>query len=133
MKVTDVMQTKVKTVGPESTVGEAVVSLADGHLTALAVVDDGGRLVGVLSTSDILTAIAEAEGAAERGRLFGETLVRDLMTPRTITIEPDADVEEAARQMLYLEVHRLFVTEAGKLVGVVSQTDIVGAVATAKL
>ncbi|HEX9611759.1 MAG TPA: CBS domain-containing protein [Gemmatimonadales bacterium] len=133
MKVAEVMRTKVKTVAPEATVGEAVVSLADGHVSALPVVDDVGALLGVLSTSDILTAVAEADGTDERGKVFGETLVRDLMTPRVITIEPDADVEEAAKQMLYLEVHRLFVTDGGKLVGVISQTDVVGAVATAKL
>jgi CBS domain-containing protein len=133
MKVADVMRTKVITVAPEATVGEAVVSLADGHVSALPVVDDVGALLGVLSTSDILTAVAEADGTAERGKVFGETLVRDLMTPRVITIQPDADVEDAAKQMLYLEVHRLFVTDGGKLVGVISQTDVVGAVATAKL
>jgi CBS domain-containing protein len=87
----------------------------------------------VLSASDVLTAIAEAEDSEQRGKLFGETLVRDLMTARALTIDPVEDVTEAARQMLYLEVHRLFVADKGKLVGVISQTDIVGAVATAKL
>ncbi|HXF94570.1 MAG TPA: CBS domain-containing protein [Gemmatimonadales bacterium] len=133
MRVAEVMRTGVKTARPDDTVGEAVVSLADGHLSALPVVDGRGQLVGVLSTSDILTAVAEAGSPEERGRLFSETLVRELMTPRVITIEPDEDVEEAARRMLYLEVHRLFVTDHGRLVGVISQTDIVGAVATAKL
>lgn len=133
MRVAEVMRTEVRTVMPDATVGEAVVSLADGHVSALPVVDSSGHLAGVLSTSDILTALAEVGSAEERGRLFGETQVRELMTPRVITIEPDEDVEEAARQMLYLEVHRLFVTDHGKLAGVISQTDIVGAVATAKL
>ena len=133
MKVAEVMRAKVTSVLPEATLGEAVVSLAEEHVSALPVVNERGHLLGVLSTSDILTAIAEADGTEARGKLFGETLARDLMTPHSITIEPDADVEEAARRMLYLEVHRLFVTEGGKVVGVISQTDIVGAVATAKL
>jgi CBS domain-containing protein len=133
MRVAELMRTDVKTVTPDATVGEAVVALADGHVSALPVVDVRSQLVGVLSTSDVLTAVAEAGSAEERGGLFGDTLVRELMTPRALTIGPDEDVEEAARQMLYLEVHRLFVTDQGKLVGVISQTDIVGAVATAKL
>ena len=133
MRVAEVMRTDLKTIAPDATVGEAVVSLADAHISALPVVDGRGALLGVLSSTDVLTAVAEADDAERRGRLFDETLVKDLMTGRAMTVEPDADIAEAARQMLYVEVHRLFVTDDGKLVGVISQTDIVGAVATAKL
>jgi len=60
--------------------------------------------------------------------------VRELMTPRSRVIAPEADVLEAARQMLDLDVHRLFVEDrGGQLVGVISQTDIVAAVATARI
>jgi CBS domain-containing protein len=55
------------------------------------------------------------------------------MTPRSRIIAPDADILEAAREMLYLDVHRLFVEDGGRLVGVLSQTDIVAAVATTKI
>jgi len=55
------------------------------------------------------------------------------MTTRPQVVGPDTDVAEAARVMLYLEIHRLFVEEDGELVGVISQSDIAGAVATAKL
>jgi predicted transcriptional regulator len=48
-------------------------------------------------------------------------------------IESTAEVQEGARHMLYAEVRRLFVEENGVLVGVISQTDIVRAVATGKL
>lgn len=68
-----------------------------------------------------------------RERLFDETPVRDLMTPQSRVIRPDADMLEAAREMLDLDVHRLFVEDEGRLVGVISQTDIVAAVATAKI
>jgi CBS domain-containing protein len=55
------------------------------------------------------------------------------MTARPQTIEPDADVLDAAKHMLYLEVRRLFVELDGKLIGVISQTDIVGAIAARRL
>jgi predicted transcriptional regulator len=55
------------------------------------------------------------------------------MTPKPLMIESTADVQEAARHMLYAEVRRLFVEENGVLVGVISQTDIVRAVATGKI
>jgi len=133
MRVADLMQTEVKTVGPESTVAEAVVSLSDAHVTALPVIDRTGRMLGVVSSSDILSAEAEAEDAGTRAVLLDDTPVRDIMTPRPLTISPDADVREAARQMLYADVHRLFVAADEKLIGVISGTDIVRAVATGKL
>ena len=133
MRVTDLMHTDLKTVAPDATVSDAVVALADGHVSALPVVDPRGHLVGVLSTTDILTAIAESEGNEGRARLFTDTTVRELMSTQPLTVDPDESVTEAARQMLYLEVHRLFVTDGGRLVGVISQSDIVGAVATARV
>ena len=133
MKVANLMQTTLVTVASDSMVSEAVVSLADAHVTGLPVVDLTGRLVGVLSTSDILTALAELEEPDARTYFFENTAVRDLMTPRPVTIAPEADAREAAQQMLYANVHRLFVEEAGELVGVISQSDIVRAVATARV
>jgi CBS domain-containing protein len=64
---------------------------------------------------------------------MGQTPVRDIITPKPLMIEPTAQVNEAARHMLYAEVRRLFVEEHGALVGVISHTDIVRAVATGKL
>lgn len=133
MHVADLMHTDLKTITPDATVGDAVEALTDDHVSALPVVDARGRLLGVLSTTDILTAIAEAEGAEGRSRLFGDTLVRDLMTATPLTVDLEETITEAARHMLYLEVHRLFVTDAGALRGVISQSDIVGAVATARV
>jgi CBS domain-containing protein len=55
------------------------------------------------------------------------------MSPWPPPVAPDADVQEAAQTMLYLDVQRSFVVEAGKVVGVISQTDIVDAVAAARI
>ncbi|HEU5261187.1 MAG TPA: CBS domain-containing protein, partial [Gemmatimonadales bacterium] len=117
----------------DATVGDAITALADAHVSALPVTDARGRALGVLSTTDVLCALAEATEPGERERLFAEAPVREIMTPRPQVIEPDADVHEAAREMLQREVHRLFVEQQGRLVGVISQTDIVAAVATAQL
>lgn len=133
MKVAELMRTDVKTVDLDATVGDAITTLADVHVSALPVTDAHGRIVGVLSTTDILGALSETTEPEMRERLFDDTPVRDLMTPRSRVIGPDADVLEAAKEMLYLDVHRLFVEDEGRLVGVISQTDIVAAVATAKI
>jgi CIC family chloride channel protein len=99
----------------------------------MPVVDGAGKVIGVLSTTDVLAAEAEAEDSATRQTLFENTAVREIMTPRPFTIAPGEDIREAARQMLYADVHRLFVAEGDKVVGIISTTDIVRAVATGKL
>jgi CBS domain-containing membrane protein len=133
MKVAELMRTDVKTVDLDASVSEAITTLADVHVSALPVTDARGHIVGVLSTTDILSALSETTEPDMRERLIDETPVREVMTPRSRVIAPGADVLEAAKEMLYLDVHRLFVEDEGRLVGVISQTDIVAAVATAKI
>jgi len=133
MRVSELMQTEVQTVPSDAVVNDAVVVLAESRVSALPVVDGTGRMVGVISSTDVLASEEEAEDAKARDTLFEKTPVRDLMTPRPLTIAPDAEVKEAAQQMLYLDIHRLFVEEEKQLVGVISQSDVVRAVATAKV
>ena len=102
-------------------------------MSALPVLDRLGRAVGVLAARDVLQAETMCDTPEVRERLFEKTLVLEIMTPWPTTVDPDADVRQAAQQMLYLNVQRLFVEFDGALVGVISQTDIVGAVATASV
>jgi CBS domain-containing protein len=133
MRVRELMQKDVKTVGIDAAVNEAIVTLTDCHISALPVVDPGGRMIGVISSTDILTSEAEATDPSAREALFDDTPVRDLMTAHPLTVGPDADVKEAAQAMLYADVHRLFVTEGDRVVGVISTTDIVRGIATGQL
>ena len=133
MRVADIMQTAVRTVTGDTPVSEVVVSLADAQVTGLPVVDARARVVGVVSSTDLIAAQAETRSAAERDILLDHTPVRDIMTPKPLMIASTAEVREAARHMLYAEVRRLFVEDDGALVGVISHTDIVRAVATGKI
>lgn len=133
MRVTDVMQTNLRTIRGTDTVGEAISLLAESHVSGVPVVDDHGRLVGVLSNSDILEALAEHTDPESREAVFEQTLVQEVMTPRPQTINPEATIRDAAQRMLYLEVHRLFVEQDGRLIGVVSTTDLVRALAGVKV
>jgi CBS domain-containing protein len=133
MRVSELMQSNLVTIPSDSLVSEAILSLADAHVTGLPVVDANLHLVGVLSTSDILTALAERTPDTEPGMMFEDMLVRDLMTPKPMTIEPQSEVKQAAQQMLYANVHRLFVEKDGELLGVISQSDVVRAVANARV
>jgi CBS domain-containing protein len=129
MRIVDVMRSPVATMNRDATVGETIITLADHQISAVPVVDPAGRMLGVISTTDVMEAEAMASDQAAREQLFNETRVEELMTPRPLTIAPDADVRDAARQMLYGDVHRLFVEEDGRPIGVITRTDIVRAFA----
>jgi CBS domain-containing protein len=133
MKVADLMQTDVRAVTADMPVSEVIVALEDARVSGLPVIDARSRVIGVVSSTDLIGAQAETRSAEERQILLEETRVQDIMTPRPLMIEPTADVAEAARHMLYAEVSRLFVEDNGILVGVISQTDIVHAVGSGKL
>jgi CBS domain-containing protein len=134
VKVAEIMNTELRGVAADATLADAIITLADAHVYGLPVLDEStGDFIGVLSTSDVLEAEAECGNAEDRDRLFENTTIRELMTSKPATIGPDEAVRVAAQQMLYLDVHRLFVVDEGDLVGIVSQSDIVRAVGTAKL
>ena len=133
MRVVDIMQTTVRTVTSDTPISEVVISLADAQVSGLPVVDARGRVIGVVSSTDVIAAQAETQSAQERQILLEQTSVRELMTPKPLMIEATAELQEAARHMLYAEARRLFVEENGILVGVISHTDIVRAVATGKI
>ena len=133
MRVSELMQPDVKTVSPDAAVAEVIVTLADAHVSSVPVVDHHHRVLGVLSTTDVIAAEAEAQDGEARAVLTEKSQARDLMTPNAVVVSPDTDVREAARTMLYADVHRLYVVEHGKLVGVISTTDIVRAVANGRL
>lgn len=133
MKVAELMRTSLQTISTEATIADAVVIFAEAQVSAVPVIDRLGRAVGVVSTREILKAESACDSPFARERLFERTRVLEIMTPWPITIDPDLDVRLAAQEMLYLNVQRLFVEYDGALVGVISQTDIVGAVATAKV
>jgi CBS domain-containing protein len=133
MRVAELMQMDVKTITPDASIVDLVRALAEARVSGLPVVDPAGHVVGVVSAGDVLRAEAGRGDAAAGARPFDGMTVRDIMTPDPHVIAPDEDAREAARHMLYAEVRRLFVEDRGRLVGVISQTDIAHAVGTGRL
>jgi Predicted transcriptional regulator, contains C-terminal CBS domains len=88
MKVADVMTPRVFSVVADAPVSAAVEYMADSHVSALAVTDDHGRLLGLVSTSDVLRAASEAGDRAAREQLFEATRVAEIMTARPLRIGP---------------------------------------------
>ncbi len=133
MRVADIMQKDVRTIREDAPVSDAIVALADAHISGLPVLSETGQLVGVISSTDILAAEAEAGGGPELSQLATHTRVGEIMSRQPKTIDSASEVKLAAQEMLYLDVHRLLVVENGKLLGVVSQSDIVRAVASGQI
>lgn len=133
MKVADLMVVDLAVVNGDISIQEAVIQLADARVHAMPVVDRRGRLVGVLSSSDIVQTTAERRSAGGSDEIFEDTVVGDIMTTPPKTVGPDEDVRTAAQLMLQLDVHRLFVVQGTELLGVLAQSDIVRAVADGRL
>ena len=130
-RVSDVMTPDVVTASEEALVGEIVDMMATHRVSGLPIVEDGGRLVGVVSQADLLPRLAAtrpAGGRTRRGRRAGKaaaTSARQLMTSPVLTIGADEPLSAAARKMQLRKVKRLLVTgDDGQLLGIVSRADL---------
>jgi predicted transcriptional regulator len=120
----DILQFKgrdVWWVSPDMTVYDALRLMADRGVGAVLVLD-GDRLVGVLSERDY------ARKVILHGKSSKETLVREIMTDRVVTVQPDALVEVCMRIMTDHRIRHLPVVDGEKLVGVISIGDVVNAI-----
>ena len=124
--VADVMTRKVLTLRAETTLRDAVGYLAGEHVSGAPVVDALGVLAGAVSSSDILQA--ESEGLD-----LDTTTVDEVMSRPPLTTSPDTALREAALAMEYGDVHRLFVAEAGSVIGVISRSDVSRALAAGRI
>lgn len=116
LKVGDLMSTAVISVRTSDPVTEARVQMELGVFHHLPVVDDRGRLVGILSDRDLLRA----------ARLHQPQKVADVMTRDVVTVRPQEPAHRAAAAMLDHKISSLLVVDnAGTLVGVVTLTDYV--------
>ena len=135
--VSGVMTTKVVTVTPDANVHEVATLLAENKISALPVVDDQNRVVGLISEADVLSmtgvtrehtikdVIRHILGEPVPKQRHGET-VRDFMTSPALTISPDTDIREAAGILDEKRIKRLpVVDEEQRLLGIVSRADIV--------
>jgi CBS domain-containing protein len=121
--VRDIMVKDVKVVRPDTSVKEVVATMNKFSIGSIIVVQ-GDRPVGIITERDILRRLVEP-------CLAPETLTaRYVMTSPIITIGETANIEEAARLMARKKIKKLPVMDNGKLVGIVSYTDIVFKVPT---
>jgi len=130
--VKDVMTAEVVAVRRDATFKELAAVLRRYRVSALPVVDDAGRVIGVVSEADLLAkeALADpgvmAEVLHRRDVRKAEGLTAgDLMTSPPVTAAPEDPIGQAARMMHFMRVKRLpVVNSGGQLVGIVSRSDV---------
>ena len=120
MKVRDVASSAVVAVGPAQSLRDATRLMAK-HRVGSAVVQDAEQLVGILTERDVLIAVAS-------GNEPDAVTVQDIMTADVVTVGPDWDLVEAAREMARRRIRHLVVYEGGQLLGVLSVRDVLPAV-----
>jgi CBS domain-containing protein len=144
----ELMTANPVSVREDATLKEALALLIDKGFSAAPVIDQAGRPVGVLSRSDILiheresphylkqapeffhkedliTSEGEPLGKGFQVEQVDRTRVREMMTPAIFSVAPDTPAAQVVRELLTLNVHRLFVVDDnGVLVGVISTFDV---------
>lgn len=151
----EIMNPSVVTVREDMTVRELAALLTENEITGAPVANRRGKLIGVVSVTDIAQSAAEGadfspsgkgrefrkhdlEGRASRIDLRemhveDEGLpVREIMTPTVYTVPADTPVEKIARTMISGRIHRLLVTKRGRIVGIITALDLLKLLATKK-
>jgi acetoin utilization protein AcuB len=124
--VKDVMQAHPVTATLETRLPNLVRLLQRRGFRHLPVLD-GGKLVGIISDRDLKQSMASAASTAEgreRDRLLDELTAEQIMARAVVTIGPTVGVDEAARLMATRRISALPVTEGDRLVGIVTETDV---------
>lgn len=127
--VGDFMSTQLITFGPNQPMEQVMSILLEKKISGGPVVDSDGHLVGIISEGDCLKEVVK--GKYNNSPNFSG-LAKDHMAENVITISPDVNVFEAAQSFLNKRLRRFPVVQDGKLVGQISQKDIVRAVLSLK-
>jgi CBS domain-containing protein len=145
MKARDVMVSPVITVKPTASVKDVAKLFLEHRISAVPVVDDQGKLAGIVSEGDLLH---RAEAGTQRHRPWWLLVltrddalavdyvkehartVADVMTKEVITAGPDTPLHEIAAALEKYAVKRLPIVKDGQLVGIVSRANLIQAVAS---
>jgi CBS domain-containing protein len=144
------MTTEVVTVTPETPLSEFARMCVEDGISGAPVVTVDGRLVGIVSRTDLLEHLLEVghegrageglrglfllgeesldvrEGMASRSEIESLGQVSDILEPEVLTVAPDLPLAEVARRMWEKRVHRVVVVEGGRVAGILTSLDLLG-------
>jgi CBS domain-containing protein len=145
LRAHQIMTRPVITVTPETSIVEAANIMLQRHISGLPVVNSAGHLVGIISEGDFIRR-SEIGTQRQRGRFMKFILgagkeatdfvhehgrkIAEIMTPEPLTIDEETDIEKIVEIMEKNNVKRLPVTRGDKLVGIVSRSNLLQAVAS---
>jgi len=128
------MHTDLITVSPGTSLEDAAILISKKRIDHLPVVNDSGRLVGILSDRDLKlyrASPATTLSKNELNYLLQQVIVEMIMIKTVITISPETTVERAALIMQENDINALPVTEGEHLVGIITSTDVMGVLLSA--
>jgi len=147
MKAQDVMVRDVVTVGPDTEVSEAVALLVKHDISAVPVLNGDDNLIGILSEADLLereeigaehhhpwwieTLMPASKLAEEFAKAHGKK-VSEVMSTNVITASEDTQVSEIAALLERHRIKRVPIVKGNKVVGIVSQSNLIQALASSK-
>ncbi|MEA2062606.1 MAG: CBS domain-containing protein [Gemmatimonadota bacterium] len=128
MKVKEIMTTELVTVTRDMTIRRFIKLLEKNNITGAPVVDEDGKLIGIVSGKDVIHAIDHLiqvhvsidQQKEDKGRF---NWVEGIMTSNVITCSEDDDVNEVFGTMVSRRIHRLPVVRDGKPVGIITSLD----------
>jgi CBS domain-containing protein len=144
----DVMTASPVSVSPQNSIRHAIQIMLDRHVSGLPVLDDDGRLVGIITEGDLLRRMelgiealvappaSPAATDEEEARAYVKShgwSVADVMTRDPVTVEETMPIHRIAAMMSEQRIKRMPVMKGGNLVGIVSRADLLYAVATATM
>jgi CBS domain-containing protein len=147
MRALDIMTSSVVTATPDMTIHDAAVLFVDNHISGMPVIDADGKVVGIVSQGDLLHRVENGTGHAKRpwwldllssspreqaARYVKEHghFVGDVMCDQVISISEDMPLQEIADLMERRHLKRVPVLKDGKLVGIVSRSNLIRALAS---
>jgi len=144
MKIGDIMTREVITVAPQTPIREAARLMVDHGVSGLPVVDEQGKLVGVLSEGDLILRqkarprvpwwrgfFQDGEQLAREYQKAAGSTVAEVMTRAVISVSPDLPIEATALVLDQRRIRRVPVVVDGRVVGIVSRGDLVKLLANA--
>lgn len=142
LKVKEIMTTELITVSPETEVLQAAKLLLDNRINGIPVVDEDGKLVGILCQSDLIAqqkrlpipsfftfmdglfSTSSVKQIEKQVQKIAAITVAQAMTPSPVFVDPDMDIEVVASLMVDKGFHTIPVLDEEKLVGIVGKEDI---------